>query len=245
MTDTTYSSTALWSGGSTSIRFASKRTKFNKTVPLILAIPGHGSTPNVWDQGSLHGQHLAALAEAGYIVLVVDQQNLWSSDARMTELSLAVAYAQAPAPAGLGCKPGQIGLYAMSLGGGEALNYAKRHLSQIAAVWLFCPATDYDYHYANGYGAELDAAYGGNYAANKTGHVPIADASTFDGAGLPIHIVQGSADTTVLPAHTSAYVAAASDANVRQEVAPGATHVNVPHFVSPSDIVKFFRAHLF
>lgn len=231
MTQTRYSSVALWAGGATSIVHASKKERFNGTSPVVIGIPGHGSSPAVWDQGGLHGQHLQALARAGCIVLVIDQLNLWGNDARMTELSAAVDYARST----LGGHPTDpVGFYGMSAGGCDALNFTKRNPEKVKSLWLFCPATDLDYLYGVGYAVELDAAYGGNYGANKAGHVPLADAAVFP--DLPVHIAQGGSDPLVLPATTATYAAAIG---ATLEVAGTATHTDVPHFTSPSRVVEF------
>lgn len=240
MTQTAYSSSSLWAGGNTSMVYSRLKAKFDGTEPLILIIPGHGSTPAIWDQGSEFGVHFAALAEAGYICLVVDQPELWSNDARMTELSAAVAYGQGT----LGAKAGKIGVFGHSLGGGDSLNFIKRNLSIIAGAYLFCPATDYDYLYGQGYGAEMDAAYGGSFATNKAGHVPLTDAAALRGGGVPIKILQGDADTTVLPSQTAAYVAAVNDPLVTERILPNGNHGLIAEFASVDDTVVFFRSHL-
>lgn len=86
-----------------------------------------------------------------------------------------------------------------SMGSGLALTYAADHPEHVAALALAWPATDLEYLHANGYGAEIDAAYGSNanYLAALPGHDPKQRAATGDLDGVSITGLVSSDDTTV------------------------------------------------
>ena len=236
--------TSLYQSGEASLLIYRKDTLFNGTAKGILAFHGHGAsaavfTPEATGNTFAIGTHAAALAEAGYIVASIDAGGgvAWGNSAAMTAVTNAYDWLTST----VGAATGKVGLLGWSMGGLTALNWAKSNKPKVATCYLFAPATDLDYFHDNAtYTAEIDAAYGGNYAINSVGYNPIDDASTFTNAGIPMRLLHGTADAMVPPAQTTTYVAAVNDSEVTEKVLTGAGHTGQFGYISVDETAHYF-----
>lgn len=122
----------------------------------------------------------------------------WGTDASTDTVDHAITYAQATPE--LQVASGKILLFGTSMGFVTACNYARRFPNKVAGVIGVSGATDVDYHYANGYAANIDGAYGGSWANN--GKLPVSHSPRDFAAQLPsVPLMMWTApnDTTVPP----------------------------------------------
>lgn len=182
----------------------SVRGRFAKDKKDRLIIGCHGRTPSAtagqaclqFAQGSLGaGPHWNYLVEHGYgySILGIDAGgNLsWGNPASETAVGNAITWAKG---AGWADPNAKVVLLGYSMGGGVAANYALNHPNNVAGLILEAPGLDFDYFYANGYAAELDAAYSGNYTANGKVRSPLSFASSFN---FPVRMYTALDDTVV------------------------------------------------
>lgn len=121
-----------------------------------------------------------------------DGSMTWGNDASTTTLSNALAYGQAT-PA-LQMAGGKAFLLPTSMGMVAAANFTRRFPSKVAGIAAVSGATDIDYHYANGYAAQIETAYGGNYAVNGAANNPIDFAASLT---VPIRMYYAPDDVVV------------------------------------------------
>lgn len=234
----------------------------------IIGFHGHGAGASQFDQGQGMGKHPAALANAGFAVLAHDTplsglawNNGASSDAETVSAMGAAKYAYNQLKDVVGVAGTKVGVIGWSMGGGMALQFIKQNPTLVACAWLFSPMTDLDFYHATAgytpaydaegitpnaaYAAEIDTAYGGNYAVNAVGHKIRDEYATWAGLGIKIMIDQTSDDPTV-PRHASdAFVAGVNDPNVTL-YSPAATggHPGAVVNRDPKEVVDFFQANL-
>lgn len=159
---------------------SNKHTKFDGTEPLVVAFHGHGGVGyNMGVPFPYFGHQLIELARAGYIVISIDAAGPrgWPSPLTQTVIDAAIAWAQAPRvdedfAGGLGAKPGKIATYGYSMGGGNAITYAKNHPAKVAAVMAINPAINLDVFF----GPEIDALYAGAQFGYASGAVTLTAA---------------------------------------------------------------------
>jgi hypothetical protein len=177
----------------------------------IIAFHGRGADATQFEPGWNVGDHAQALGDAGMPVISIDAGGTltYGNNASLTSATNAYNYLTGT----LGCTA-KVGLLAWSMGSLVALNWLKANAAKVAAVHLFAPPTDLDALHGNAtYTAEIDTAYGSNYAANGVGHSPIAEPATWRG-GPKIRIVHGLQDTTVAPSMSRAFRDAVNDPSV-------------------------------
>lgn len=184
------------------------------------------------------------LAREGFRCMAIDQMGgtSWGNQASTDRVNEAITYLQDPAKGG--AKAGKVGIFGYSMGGIAALNWLDQNVAKHACSWLFAPATDLEWvHAQTGWTAEVDAAYGGNYAANKAGQDPTQSPANYRGLG-PIHCAHSVDDATIPVQKTRDFVAAVADPQVTlTEYAQGG-HNAVFTNVSDAELVGFYRTHL-
>lgn len=128
----------------------------------------------------------------------------WGNDASVATLDAAITYAQSLPE--LQMAPGPVVLIGASMGHVLACNYALQHPTKVAGIIGLAGASDIDYHYANGYAVNIDAAYGGSWANNgklPVSHNPIDFA---DQLMMPHAYWYADDDTTVPPTGVGSHV---------------------------------------
>lgn len=211
----------------------------------IIVLHGADASPLMWSPGSLFGttpvgDHLQALAEAGYYCICPDAGGsaTWLNDTAMTAITAAYNYLIAQ-----GIKGTKVGIFAHSMGGGNALQWTKSNTTKVVGIRAHAPVTNLDYFQGLGgsFTTQVNAAYGGNYAANSVGHKIFDEYATWRGV-CPISIVHGSADVIVPPAQSVAFIAGVADTRVTEIVKTGADHVTsfAAQYTPPSETVAFF-----
>lgn len=215
------------------------------TERAILTFHGHGADAYTWKQGTMGAPKFATnLAENGWVVVSDDfgGNTPWANDTAMADTDQVYQFAtqltNALAPK---CAP-IVDLCGWSMGGLTALNWVKRNPTLVHRVILWCPATQITYFHNNnpsGYGAEIEADYGGAaWATNIAGHEPAMEPAAYRGLP-PIRIYHGDADTTVPIQQTRDFVAAVNDPNLTLHEVPGGTHTNLFGAVNFSEIADF------
>lgn len=175
-----------------------KRAKFDGTEPGILMLHGHSGTAYAMGVPFPTFTHQALeMVRAGYIVVSIDAGGTrgWPSPLVNAVIENAVAWMQQPKTdddfaSGVGVKAGKIGLYGYSMGGGNAITYARLHPSKVAACLLFAPAINLDVFYS----PEVDCLYCGSAYIAASGASTVttspstvttfSDASVLDPAGV-------------------------------------------------------------
>lgn len=219
----------------------------------IVVPHGHGGDATQASQGRSFWTHPSALADAGFAVMSVDMGGAsWMANSAMDAITAAYNDLM-----GLGCTGRKIGFMPWSMGCGSALVWAKQNPTKVAAMWLWSPVTDLDWIHATagytpaystggitpagGWPAEVDTAYGGNYAANAPGHKIRDEYATW--ANLCPIVVAHATDDPVLPIGASqAFVAGAASPFVTMRT-PATTggHQGAILQVPSSEVVTFFR----
>lgn len=154
------------------------------------------------------------MAERGYTVFApdcstsvqTDGSHTWGNDGSTTTLDNAITYALAN-PSIFQMGGNKVILCGTSMGLITATNYVRRFgTSRVAALLAVQGATDVDYHYANGFSANIDAAYGGSWATNgkPSNHSPKDFASTLT---LPLLYHYATDDATVPAAARDTFLA--------------------------------------
>lgn len=108
----------------------------------------------------------------------------------------------------LECRSDKVALVGRSMGGCQALNWARQNLSAVACIALICPLVNLVDAHDRVFEAEIDAAYGSHaaYLAGLSTHNPMAYAAEL--SGIPIKIWYATDDTSVLQADVLAFTAA-------------------------------------
>lgn len=182
------------------------------------------------------GDHAQALADARYWVLSIDAGGTatWNNDTAMTAITAAYNYLM-----GLGMSTNKIGIMGWSMGGGNTLQWIKGHFANVAAAVIWAPMTNLPYFYT-GNTAEIEAAYGGNYAVNSVGH-RISDEYPTWRDKCPIMVIHGNADTVAPYSHSQAFVAGVAQPQVTLTTIAGGTHGSIFTSVPVDTIVDFFN----
>lgn len=203
----------------------------------IIACHGRGADATQWEPGWNVGDHSQAIADAGMIVLSIDAGGTltYGNDTAIASVTAAYNYLTGT----LGCTA-KVGLLGWSMGGLVCLNWLKSNMAKVSRALLFAPATDLDTLHNNAtYTAEIDTAYGNNYAVNAAGHKPLAEPATWRGAPQ-IRIVQGTADTTVPKSMSEGFRDAVADPSV-ELVEVGGDHQGVFSNYDWANSVAFFK----
>lgn len=168
----------------------------------MVFLTGHGSTATQALNGQIN-KICTAIANRDIIVAAVDGGGTatFGNDTAIARISDAVTWMR-----GLGVV-GKILASGYSMGGSDAMNWGARNLNDYAGFLGFSPAVDLDYGFANNFTAELNAAYGGNFAANHAGHDPLDDLVE-ELSTEPWHAYYATDDTVLPPASTEAIATA-------------------------------------
>lgn len=140
----------------------------------------------------------------------------------------------------LGCRTDKVAVVGRSMGGCQALNWARQNKAAVAAIALVCPLVNLVDAHDRVFEAEVDAAYGTHaaYLAGLPTHDPTAYAAEL--AGIPIRIWYATDDTSILPAHVLAFAAAVGASCSTVSMGP------VGHTVTAApveDVAAFLDAH--
>lgn len=226
---------------------------------MILCMPGHGGDA----YGALPGavsinKFLRSVPEAGYALLGIDAGGpaTFGNDTEINAVMDAINWAINI----YGCKGGKVGFLCWSMGGLSAFEAMKRHPELVTGAYLFAPATDLRYLHevgyvppyaipagaaAGNYTAEIDTAYGGNYAANAVGHDPMVDAGAGAYAGLApkVKIAHATDDITTIYAATTRFLGLVNNPNwtLRQPDITGG-HTGLFASIPSNEPVDFFNS---
>lgn len=225
---------------------------------MILCMPGHGGTA----LGALPGatslnKSLRSLAQSGYAVLGIDAGGpaTFGNDTEINAVMDAINWAISV----YGCKGGKVGFLCWSMGGLSTFEIMKRHPELVTGAYLFAPATDLKYlHDASysppysipagaapgNYTAEIDTAYGGNYATNSVGHDPMIDAASGQYANLApsVTIAHATDDTTTIHDGTVLFLSRVNNPRWKlrtPEITGG--HTGLFSSIPDTDPVDFFN----
>lgn len=186
---------------------------------------------------NLFGTH----TDYGFLAIDDAGAQTWGDDAAMGRIDDALTFLTSQ-----GYNASKVGLVGWSMGGINALNWIKRNPSKVACACLFAPLVDLDYAHTTIDPVNVDAAYGGNYAANAPGHKVADERATFRNI-CPIQIYHAINDA-VLPIQQSRdFVAGVADSRIQlAEVDTGAAAGHYAVFVPVSlpDVMSFFRSNL-
>lgn len=184
----------------------------------------------------------AAIVAAGYPLLGVTTGDTWGNDTAMTRIDAAKTYLQST----VGAKAGAIGLLGGSMGGCNALNWAKRNLASTACVVGMVPVSDTsDIHTNNrgGLTTNINSAYGtwseATYGAARN---PVTFAAAGDLAGLDYLAFGATSDAVCLPATVEAVVTSIGGTASYVAVAGGHSDAAIAN-ISAATVIAFLDAH--
>jgi hypothetical protein len=192
-------------------------------------------------QAALRGI-LLAVVQAGYPVLSVTTGDTWGNDTAMTRMDAAKTYLQST----VGAKTGAVGLIGGSMGGCNALNWAKRNLASIACAVGLVPVSDVSDIHTNNRGSlasSINAAYSGGWSEETYGAArnPVTFAAAGDLAGLDYLAFGGTSDTICLPATVEAVCTSIGVTATYTELS--GNHNSALGNADPQDVVDFLDLH--
>lgn len=135
----------------------------------------------------------------------------------------------------------QCDLFAYSMGGFEAINYAARFPAKVRSLILTSPAIDIDSYEANPtYQANIRAAYDATthaeYLANVAGHYPMQLAA---GIRTPTRLLNAANDPLVLPADVLAFYNALGSPDKVHYLAPNGGHTGQWGYWNKTELQKW------
>lgn len=153
-----------------------KYTRFDGTEPVVIGFHGHSGTGLAMGVPFLpFGVQLVEMARHGFIVVSIGAGGIAGWPSPIVEQIILNAYTWATSPrldpdfaTGLGGKPGKVGVYGYSMGGGNAITFAKNHPDKVAACMVLAPAISLDEFYTGSTLAEIDILFASAWA-NKVG----------------------------------------------------------------------------
>jgi pimeloyl-ACP methyl ester carboxylesterase len=211
------------------------------TKPAVVALHGASGTEEQF-LGSWPASLrdiVTAIVAAGYpMICPYAAGNSWGNLTAMDRITEAVAVART----GLGATTAPVVLFGGSMGGANALNWAKRNLADTACVVGAVPVSDIsDIHTNNrsGLAGQINTAHS-TWTEETRGadHNPATFAATAL-AGLPYQAWGATSDTTCLPATVEAVATAIS--GTYTEVA--GDHTSSMANVVPATVVSFIEEH--
>lgn len=230
---------------------AANGTRFDGSHPGVICFHGHGGDslqylPNASPSLTGPGYHAWRLAEAGYIVLAIDDAGgvAWSGPPAMSRADDAYAKLTAPvASGGYGAKAGVIGLVGWSMGGLTVLNWMKRNTTKVAATWLWAPVTDLDWAEAQAaWKTEIDTAFS-PYSTASVGY-RVHDEYPSWRLGIPIEVAHAADDTTVPQSQSQAFVTGVNDPAVTFRSIASGGHIGLFGSVTDREFIAQFRQAL-
>jgi hypothetical protein len=177
-----------------------------------------------------------AIIRAGYLILSTPHEAptvlgmSWANDASTTKVMAAVTYLTGPA----GARPDKVAYLADGMGGATAFNTVRRTgTAGVAGIVGLVPAVGLGaIRTAGAWVTEIDAAYGGAWAANAATHDPVAFAAA--SADVPFRAFTHSDDVLAPPSQVQLLAAVLSDATVT-DTGTGGSGVDG---IDPVDVVS-------
>lgn len=175
-------------------------------------VPTAGRTPLIWCHGNYgtaaadfaaYDTQLRLLAQRHTVIAADLGFNTFGNPIGTTRVGQAIAYLAASWGSS-----GPAVLVGASMGAAVALNYARVHPENVAAVACIIPALDLNVANDHPAADEIDLAYPPAYddAVHGPTYSPVQFARSLPG-GMPIHLWTSSNDPTVAPATADMFVA--------------------------------------
>lgn len=165
--------------------------------PAVIVCPGTSEDAGFPFQPAIAQPLITALTDAGFPVGCVTPINRWGNDNARNWFTRVRTLMQSPA---YGAKAGKVGLVGLSQGGLNVLSWAGANPTLVGAVTTYLAPCDLSVAAAAaGYGAAVNAAYGGTYNDSSQGaaYNPQRMAEAGKYAGIPIELVYASNDAVV------------------------------------------------
>lgn len=180
-----------------------------------------------------------ALAYTGRPVIATDMggQFQWPTATVMARMDGALAQVASQT----GCRSDRALLFAVSMGGAVALNWARRNPSKTAALAAVIPVPNITYFHDNVDANNIDTSYGSHaaYLAAMPDYDPnLAAANSW--SGIPIKMWTSSNDTTAPPAVTAAF---ATRIGIEAPGDMGAHGHTVPDSLDQASLINFLLSH--
>lgn len=222
---------------------------FNNAFPVVVYC--HGSGGDGWSEGiaGFGGEITDALCDAGFLVIGIDAggPKVWANSTAMSAITAAITFART----NYGVKPTKCHMLGFSMGGLTSLTYANKFPANVQCVGAMNPAVDINYFHANGFSADIDAAWGGSgsWFANAVtgGYSPTqaAIAGTFSST-IPMSVWFNEDDPTVTYSLIMAFKAALlghsySNVQFRDNGNTGQGHSPFP--TSGYEVASWFASH--
>lgn len=210
--------------------------------PAVVALHGASGTEEQmlgsWP-ASIRNIVTAIVVDGGYPVICPHAAgDSWGNLTAMARISEAVAVARST----LGASSAPVALLGFSMGGANALNWAKRNLSDTACVVGAVPASDISDIHTNNRGSlagQINAAHSTWTEASRGADFNPATFAAADLAGLAYQAWGATSDTVCLPATVEAVADAIG--GTCTEVA--GDHTTAMANITPSTVVTFIEEH--
>lgn len=194
-----------------------------------------GNYRNAAEKLARHGFNVCA-PDLGAVAGVSDT---WGNATAMSRMDDAWAWIKNAA--GGGAKTDKVCLVGGSMGGLNAVNWASRNPTKVAAIALVIPALDLEDIYVNDRGpglrAQIQAAYGG--APDYTQRSPLLLASSI--AGIPTRVWYSTNDVVTPAATTLSFIGSVGQSvSARSMGAVGHTFLAV----SPDEVLAFLAPYV-
>lgn len=265
MTSGVYS-VGTYQSGESQVLTVANNTPRNGTRKGLIICHGHNATATQFEQDSqAQSIFVKAAADAGMIVLSIDAagQQAFGNSAVMTAITNAYNWLTGAG----GAATGKVGLMGWSMGGLSVLNWIKRNAAKCGPAWLWTPVSDLDFFHNAGYSApystgytnttysgsagnvapggfaaEIDTAYGGNYAANSVGFRVHDEYASWAGIGVPIKVCAPPDDNVIPMAMNQAFVTGVNDPNVTFLQAAQGSHTQLFNFITPAAVLAHYNS---
>lgn len=211
--------------------------------PVIYFTGGPGDDRDFLTATASGSQITPVLSETGtvFVSAAFGGANQWGNDTTQTRIGQLWTYVKAQA----GTKTDKFVGIGVSKGATALLNYTRNNPGNVAALVLIVPAVNVSDIYDNnrsGLAAGIDAAYGGSWAANKATHDPALNASTHASQAIPMKLIPGTTDTTVLASVVSAF---GSTVGATVQGVTGTDHLTTAPALNPvADVWGFLAAYV-
>lgn len=172
--------------------------------PAIILCPGTDDDYRFAYDSTIAQPLIKTLTDAGYPVACITPVTLWGNATARQWITDVRTYMQSLV---VGARSGKIGLVGLSQGSLNVLSWAGNNAALAGGVTAYLPVTDLGFVKTSGYGAALDAAYGGSYveATHGANNNPITMANANRYAGVPIDLVYSSNDPLIPIGYPTAF----------------------------------------